>query len=1487
MIGSTVLHFRIDALAGEGGMGTVYRATDLRLDRPVALKFLRPEYTSSPEARGRFAREARAAARVSHPNIAAVYDFFEYKQQSVIVMEWVEGGSLAGTSFRDPASWSQAVDILRQVAAGLDTAHQAGIIHRDIKPSNILVSTTGLVKVTDFGVAHVGGATTTSRSGVRLVGTPNRIAPEQWQGKEADQSSDIFALGTIAYELVAGRPPFSGESLESLAYQIVSVPHEAPSKHNPALPSAVDAAIGRALAKSPDVRPDCARAFVETLENALLSRDNRPNISTRPKTRKYAIPAALTLLITVLALIGWPSRKQNSGVNPVQQVQAAQPARAVSLVILPVRVASGDEQTAYNATGLGASLTRTFESNSGFAIITLHSVPNGIDAISSYGEIKKTTEGDFALDAELSSKGGRYSLSARVIDLRNGQAPWHQTYEGLDRTDIFRISDRVLADLCRWIGWQPPLNPILDMPSLTSEWIARGQYHLEHNNLEMAEAMFDSAIASAPNRLILRYYLGLVKKKQGDYAAAAREFEFALPDAPSARAIAWDTAGTPRKSVEQSIGVWEGESGKVFTVYYDSSHSRFRYCYLDAKQHLLLEESSSLVEGLPVAQELLSWPRGWRNRSMWAGVFYRDSFTTRIRILDRSGQQTGITYPMTVSPSNRLEFSNGYIMVQRSDSTVLFDARGSRVGSVSEDKKARISNGRPAFSATICSGNYAAFLRDTVFTIYQLVPFRQASRVSAGSGIVDAVVAGDTLVVLTGSNPQLTVYRMSDGQELWRSRVPTAAPDWEIIASLPENEYLLRGGHGVALVKKPNWFSRNGVFLHRKDDSGLAASLQSDSLWITHFNGYTELYSIRARRTIGTTNDGPRWDAAYAWYAQPIASDGIIAFDLDSLESDKIGISFYGGTPIQKLWQVKRSFGSMYHPNKIVPARLQKRIFVTGTSGRVFEIASNTGRVVSERSLFAGSLTWFRDSRVTTDSTGHVFVYSLPDLRAAEVVPTAPIPVVTEAELRLHLWQVCDYLGQKAKAVDNLILATECGFSKYAFLQRDLHQSSSVVNADDTLLWTLNETISSLRELPFAWKHTKQVLKSEFGIELPTDKPIDNSLWPLSSKQSMWRSVLRLGSSVSSGLLDWNSTITVYGDTVCRWSPPPESRPLKRYGLSDLVAWIDFESQESTGDQRVVRSPFPVGIPVKSGVDCRQLCEVGLSIPRDSTNVAIDAFLVDSTYVVASFVTGLSRDTSRATQKLSTSGTTIQTLEFRCYDAVSGEIRGKGTVRGRVTIPIAWRQQTATGTIQGYDNIGLITAGKNFVAGIVNDSLYLLRIPDFAVVGTTLLKYTPVRLEFRGELLFVRSQNGELVTLRPECSESVWRLGGPEMSLFDSSHDTVVVWERNDSAVSAIVLPRRDVGGPRRLWSLSRVRRDGNDLRILGGRVFISSQPPRVEERSSFELTSVNLRNGAVSWVIRLPFPLESFGYDLSRIYGQTNTGLIFRAPLEKLIRTP
>ncbi|MBK5299082.1 MAG: protein kinase [Vicinamibacteria bacterium] len=392
LVGQHVGGYRIDALIGVGGMGDVYRARDVPLDRDVALKVLVHWPADRPADRARVAMEARAASRLNHPNIVTVHAVGEADGLGFIAMELVQGQTLRGRLMAGPLTVDEAAVLAQQMADALAAAHAEGIVHRDLKPENVMVTPSGLLKVLDFGIAgreHAGADESP------IGGTAGYMSPEQADGQPARAASDQFSFGVILHEMLAGRLPSASDPIHAVVLDV-----------SPAL----SAVVARCLAKRPDDR------FASTDDLAAALRAARAHPPRAGLTRRRALQAGAAA-VAVAAAGAWAWQ-----VGPWST-------RRRTLAVVPFRNTSGDADADYLADGLTATLIERLALMPSLAVLPRSLVFNFKSAAGGAPEIGRQLGAAFVLGGTVGRAGDRLQVSAHLDDVATGRTVWSESYD--------------------------------------------------------------------------------------------------------------------------------------------------------------------------------------------------------------------------------------------------------------------------------------------------------------------------------------------------------------------------------------------------------------------------------------------------------------------------------------------------------------------------------------------------------------------------------------------------------------------------------------------------------------------------------------------------------------------------------------------------------------------------------------------------------------------------------------------------------------------------------------------------------------------------------------------------------------------------------------------------------------------------------------------------------------------------------------------------
>ena len=433
MIGRTVSHYKILSKLGEGGMGVVYKAEDIRLHRTVALKVLPPELTRNRDAKTRFMHEARAASALQHHNICTIHEIDETPAgQLFICMDCYEGETLREKIARGPLPVSEAVDIAAQIAGGLSEAHRAGMIHRDIKPANIMITRGSVAKILDFGVAKLAGQTKVTRTGM-TVGTAAYMSPEQAKGAEVDQRTDIWSLGVIMYEMLTGRPPFQGDVEPALLYSIMNQDPEPVTALRSDVPIELERVAMRSLAKNPDKRYESADDVLTQLKEIRAHQDllrTRGKWSLWRMRHRSAVRVAAIMLMAVAVAIAairfWPGRGET--IN--------------SVAVLPLDNVSGDPEQEYFVDGMTDELIGQLGKVQALTVISRTSSMRYKNVEKPLPDIARELHVGSVVEGSVQREGDRVRISLRLVDARRDKSLWSDTFD-MTMADIFAMQTEV------------------------------------------------------------------------------------------------------------------------------------------------------------------------------------------------------------------------------------------------------------------------------------------------------------------------------------------------------------------------------------------------------------------------------------------------------------------------------------------------------------------------------------------------------------------------------------------------------------------------------------------------------------------------------------------------------------------------------------------------------------------------------------------------------------------------------------------------------------------------------------------------------------------------------------------------------------------------------------------------------------------------------------------------------------------------------------
>ena len=526
--GSSLGPYRIVSQLGSGGMGVVYEATDPRLKRTVAIKLLPPDLTKDDTAKQRFLQEAQAASALDHPNICTIFEINETDDgQLYLVMAAYEGETLKERIDRGPLTLDDAIDIATQVGQGLAKAHAAGIVHRDIKPANLMVTKDGTVKILDFGLAKLAGTEGVTQTGT-TVGTVAYMSPEQARGQEVDHRTDIWSLGVVLYEMLAGTPPFGGENLLSISNAIVD--GEPSSLGGPS--SSAQPVVGKALSKD--------------------------------KAQRYQAVADLLTELHVL-------RSGSDAATVMTPAKADVP----SIAVLPFANMSADPEQEYFCEGLAEELIDGLARLENLRVVSRTSAFQFRGKGHDLQEVAEKLKVKTVLEGSVRKAGNRLRVNAQLINAEDGYHLWSERYDR-DMDDVFAVQDEIARMVVEKLTVK--LFGVADAPLVTRptdnleayNLVLKGRYHavkVTKSALEKSLECFSQALVLEPayaqahagvaTTQALRSMLSFGPPRQLMPAAKeaslkALEIDDTVADAHGALALVldwyeWDWAGAERE----------------------------------------------------------------------------------------------------------------------------------------------------------------------------------------------------------------------------------------------------------------------------------------------------------------------------------------------------------------------------------------------------------------------------------------------------------------------------------------------------------------------------------------------------------------------------------------------------------------------------------------------------------------------------------------------------------------------------------------------------------------------------------------------------------------------------------------------------------------------------------------------------------------------------------------------------------------------------
>jgi len=504
--------YHVESLLGSGGMGKVYKARDRELDRIVAIKVLRPDLMTDPQALQRFKHELLLASSISHPNILRIHDLGEYNSVKFISMAYVDGGDLTQALRKEGRlPLERVLNIMRQLAAALSAAHGVNVVHRDLKPQNILLGSGDHVYVTDFGIAKTleSDRTSVTRTGA-VLGTPLYMSPEQVEGKPLDHRSDLYTYGLIFYELLTGVLPFSGDTTFQLMYQRVHQLPKRPELVIPDLPPYLSRICLKCLEKEPANRYQSASEILVDLEFKHAPTHTRTLQITLPViSKKISLVSASAVVLLLAGLLAIPQVRDFIFRHKSAEATSGIPSlnRGKFVAVLPMRILGEQSSLGYVADGLEEALSAKL-----FQLHDMHTTSASevqkARPSNSLNELARQLGVNLVVSGTIQGSGDKLRIVANLDDVTGGRRVWTQEFSGV-KGDLLTLEDQIYGGVVEALALKPTSeesaratpHPTENIEAydlyLKGRSAMRGQQDVK--NIQSAVGLYEQALKKDPN----------------------------------------------------------------------------------------------------------------------------------------------------------------------------------------------------------------------------------------------------------------------------------------------------------------------------------------------------------------------------------------------------------------------------------------------------------------------------------------------------------------------------------------------------------------------------------------------------------------------------------------------------------------------------------------------------------------------------------------------------------------------------------------------------------------------------------------------------------------------------------------------------------------------------------------------------------------------------------------------------------------------------